>query len=87
MEECTRKSSDESIQVWLFVAYLGNGSLGSLGNGSSSGSLGLLLVGKATSLVVDSGDLLLDLDGNASDLLAGGGLKGLLNQTRKKQNG
>jgi hypothetical protein len=84
MGERARKSTDESFQMWLFVAYLSNGSLssgslssGSLGSGSSRGSLGLLLIGKATSLVVDSGDLLLDLGGNTGDLLTGGGLKGL----------
>lgn len=62
----------------MFVlSHLSNGGLLSGGRGGSGGSLALLLIGKTTGLVVDSGDLLLDLGGNTGDLLAGGGLKGL----------
>ena len=59
------------------MSHLSNGGLGSGGSGGSGGSLALLLIGKTTGLIVDSGDLLLDLGGDTGDLLAGGGLKGL----------
>lgn len=55
---------------------------GGLGGGSRS--LGLLLVSQASGLVVDGGNLLLDLDGDTSDLLARGGLKSLIRERKKK---
>lgn len=73
----------------MFVlSHLSNGGLGSGGSRGSGGSLALLLISKTTGLVVDSGDLLFDLDGNAGDFLAGGGLKGLfLPQKLKEMEG
>lgn len=53
---------------------------GGLGGRSSSSSLGLLLVLQAFGLVVDGGNLLLDLGGNTGDLLARGGLKSLFRE-------
>jgi hypothetical protein len=55
---------------------------GGLGGGSRS--LGLLLVSQASGFVVDGGNLLLDLDGDTSDLLARGGLKSLIREREKK---